>query len=79
VIVVRGNVTVSNNCKIQLNGNSSQLALYVQGNVTLNGGTLNANGGTSRATLFGGSSGGNIQFTNTSAICAAPSTPRSTR
>lgn len=64
VVVVNGNLSVSSGA-IQLLGTTSQVAFYVKGNITLAGGSLNNNGATSRATLFGGSSGGTIQITGT--------------
>jgi Tfp pilus assembly protein PilX len=67
-VIVRGNIIINPSCKISLLDSASRLNLYVDGNVILNGGSINSSGKTSQVVLFGGESGGTIQIANTTGI-----------
>jgi hypothetical protein len=76
-VVVHGNVGLNSNSKIVLIGNDSRLNLYVQGNVTLNNGSINSGGNTSHVILFGGPDSGTIRILNTNgAFCGAIYAPQ---
>jgi Tfp pilus assembly protein PilX len=61
-IIVNGNVII-NLGKIQL-GSNAQLSLYVNGNITVVGGSMNLNGTTSNLRIFGGNNPGTIQLSS---------------
>jgi Tfp pilus assembly protein PilX len=76
-VIVNGDLNVTSNCKMALLGNDSRLYLYVNGNVTINNGTINNAGNTSHVVVFGGSNGGTIKIQNTSGVfCGAIYAPQ---
>jgi hypothetical protein len=76
-VIVHGNIIINPSCKITLLDGVSQLNLYVDGNVTLNGGSINGSGKTSQVVLFGGDEGGTIQINNnTGCFCGSIYAPQ---
>jgi biotin carboxyl carrier protein len=66
VLFVNGTVNIQG--RITLNG-TARLAIYANGNVTINGGNVNVTGGvTNRLTLYGTSSCAQVQITNASTM-----------
>jgi len=75
-LIVRGNMTISTG-KIQLNS-TGVLNIYAMNNVTITNGQVNNNGGTSRLTVFGATTGGSITITNASTMYGSIYAPQHT-